>query len=139
MPSLEEAASPQDKALEFVEREIAKSNDDRVPTSRQKLSHLVFTSFGIPLAEATKLVDEYCDEKAPGVPYYLQEEFESPYLKVMAVVSSIAGIGVLWNGANLWHRQKSSAAWFIVGALLVGAAGYSWFKTIQQEISKKSG
>ncbi len=137
MQSLEEAQSPRERAEQLIAGEIAKMNDDRIPTSRQKLSQLVFSTFGIPIAEATKLVDEYCDDKAPGVPYYLQEEFESPYLKVMAIFSSIGGIGVLWYGAAIWRAAKTSWPWFILGAVLVGTAGYCWFKTVQKEIAKK--
>ena len=138
MPSLEEAPSPRERALELIAGEVARADNERIPTSRQKLSQLVFSNCGIPISEATKLVDEYCEDKAPGVPFYLQEEFESPYLKVMAVVSSLAGIFVLWYGAKQWHIQKLSWPWFVLGAVLVGMASYSWFKTIQKEIAKNA-
>ncbi len=136
MSSLDEAQTPQERAKARVAQEIARAEYDRVPTSRQKLSQLVAAEFKIPLPDATNLVDEYCDDQAPGVPYYLKDEFESPFLKVMAVVNSILGIFVLWRGANLWRLQKTSWPWFVVGAFLVGCAGYCWFKTIQQELAK---
>lgn len=137
MPSLEETQSPQERAIELIANEIARAESDRIPTSRQKLSVLVTSKFGIPAADAANLVDEYCDDKAPGVPVYLQEEFEMPYLKVMAIVSSIAGVGVIYYGSRQWHLGKLSWPWFILGAVLVGTASYSWFKTIQQELAKK--
>jgi len=131
-----EGQSPRDRAIERIAQEIAIAERDRVPTSRQKLSQLVTLNLAIAPAEASKIVDEYCDEKAPGVPQYLQAEFESPFLKVMAIVNSILGMASLWYGAHLWRLQKVSWHWFVLGAIFVGAAGYSWFKTIQQEIAK---
>ena len=139
MPSLDEVQSPRDRAIDRVANEIAIAERDRVPTSRQKLSHLVATEFRLPPAEATTLVDEYCDDKAPGVPYYLKEEFESPFLKVMAVVNSILGIAVIWYGASVWHKGgKTTWPWFLLGAVLVACAGYCWFKTVQQELAKRA-
>jgi len=136
MPNLDEVQSPRERAIERIVQEIAQADRDRVPTSRQKLSQLVATAYAFPPAEAANLVDEYCDEHAPGVPVYLQDELESPFLKFMAVLNSILGIASLWWGSRLWHTGKPSAGWFVVGAILVGAAGYSWFKTVQREIAK---
>jgi hypothetical protein len=137
MPILDEGQSPKDRAIERIAHEIAKAEYDRVPTSRQRLAQLVFAEFKIPVAEATKLVDEYCDEKAPGVPYYLKEEFESPFLKVMAVINSVLGIAFVWYGSTVWHRvSKGSWPYFVVGAIFVGLASYCWFKTIQKELAK---
>jgi hypothetical protein len=136
MPSLEEGQTPKDRAVERVAQEIAIAERDRIPTSRQMLTQLVTTNFGIPQADAANLVDEYCDENAPGVPVYLQDELESPFLKVMAVLNSVLGIAALWNGSRIWHMQGKSWPWFIFGAIFVGAAGYAWFKTIQREIAE---
>ena len=136
MPNIEETKSPQERAVERIAQEIAQAERDRVPTSRQKLSTLVATNFAIPPADAANLVDEYCDEHAPGVPVYLQDELESPFLKFMAVFNSILGIAALWWGAKVWHAGKPSWGWFILGAVFVGTAGFSWFKTVHREIAQ---
>jgi len=127
---------PKDKAIELIATEIAKADFDRIPTSRQKLGQLVSSKLTIPPAEAYKIVDEYCDDKAPGVPHYLQEEFAMPYLKVLAVVNSILGIVALWWGAHQWRATKPSWPWFVVAAVLIGFAGYSFVKIVQKETEK---
>jgi len=137
MPSLDEGQSPRDRALERIAHEINKAEYDRIPTSRQKLSQLIVAEFKFPPAEAADMVDEYCDEKAPAVPQYLSDEFESPFLKVMAVVNSVLAIASIWYGANRWHQQKTSWFWFVFGAFLVACAGYCWFKTVQKELAKR--
>ena len=136
MPGLDEGGqSPQERAIERIAFEINKAESDRVPTSRQKLSHMVFTEFGIPPADAANLVDEYCDDKAPGVPFYLQDEFESPFLKVSAIANSIFSIAALWYGAHQWKLQKVSWPWFMLGAFLFAVASWSWFKTLHKELA----
>jgi|GEM_PF-1755530 len=136
MPNFDEGITPKDKALELIATEIARSEFDRVPTSRQKLGQLVSAKLPIPPAEAYKLVDEYCDEKAPGVPHYLQSEFAGPYLKVLAVVNSFLGIGCAWWAAHSWRLGKTSWPWFLLCAALVGSACYFFFQIIQKESEK---
>jgi hypothetical protein len=139
MPSLDEVQSPRDRAVGRIAQEIAIAERDRVPTSRQRLSQLIVAEFKLPPADAADLVDEYCDENAPGVPYYLKEEFENPFLKVMAIFNSILGIAVIWYGSTLWHKGgKTTWPWFVFGAILVACAGYCWFKTVQQELEKRA-
>ncbi|MDR3689579.1 MAG: hypothetical protein P4L46_09390 [Fimbriimonas sp.] len=136
MPNFDAGSTPRDKAVELIATEIAKADFDRVPTSRQKLGQLVSVKLLIPPAEAYKIVDEYCDDKAPGVPHYLQEEFAMPYLKVLAVVNSILGIAALWWAAHSMKAGKPSWPWFIVAAVLVGFSGLSFFKVVQRETSQ---
>lgn len=136
MPDLEEGQSPKEQAVERIAQEIGKAEMDRLPMSRQKLVHLVFAEFKIPMPEATLIVDEYCDENAPAVPFYLKDEFEFPFLKLMAVVNSLLGVGFVYWGSHVWRMQRPSWPWFVFGAFFVACAGYSWFKTIQQELAK---
>lgn len=136
MSSSEEERSPHELAVDRVAQLIAKSELDRVPTSRQKLSQQLVVELKLPMPDITKIVNEYCDENAPAVPFYLQAEFEFPYLKLMAVVNSILGVACVWYGATVWHRQQRSWPLFLLGAVFVALAGYSWFKTIQQELAK---
>ena len=136
MPNFDDGTTPRDKAVELIATEIAKADFDRIPTSRQKLGQLVSTKFTIPPSEAYRIVDEYCDEKAPGVPHYLQDEFATPYLKVLAVVNSLLGIGTAWWAAHSWKAGKTSWPWFLLTAFLVGFAGYAFFKVVQRESEK---
>src|SRR5688500_10236048 len=68
-------------AISLIEGEICRADQERTPISRQTLAQLVNQKTGLPSADAVALVDEFCEERAPGVPYYLQEEFAIPYLK----------------------------------------------------------
>jgi len=135
MPSLDEGQTPKERAIERIAQEIARAEYDRIPTSRQKLSQMVFAEFKIPLPDAANLVDEYCDEKAPGVPFFLQDELESPFLKIAAVVNSILGIGFLYYGAHQWRAQKPSWVLFVLGAVFIGLAGWSFFKILHKELA----
>ena len=136
MPNFDEGSTPRDKAIELIATEIAKADFDRIPTSRQRLGQQVTAKLGFPPGEAYRLVDEYCDDKAPGVPHYLQDEFATPYLKVLAVVNSILGIVSAYWAAHTWQSGKTSWPWFITTALLVGFAGYAFFKIVQKESEK---
>jgi len=133
MPNFDDGSTPRDKAVELIATEIAKADFDRIPTSRQKLGQLVSSKLTIPPAEAYKIVDEYCDDKAPGVPHYLQDEFNTPWLKILAVFNSIAGIGFLYWAAHSIKIGKPSWPYFLVAAAFVGLAGYSFFKVVQKE------
>ncbi len=136
MPVFDDGSTLKDKAIEMIATEIAKADYDRIPTSRQKLGQLVSLNLAIPPAESYRIVDEYCDDKAPGVPHYLQDEFATPYLKVLAVANSIFGIGTAFWASHLWKTGKVSWPWFLLTAFLIGFAGYAFFKVVQKESEK---
>ncbi len=132
MPSLDEGQSPREKALERIAQEIAKADQDRVPTSRQKLSQTLAAELKLPGSEANRLVDEYCDDKAPGVPFYLQDEFAKPYMKWSAIINSVLALIAAIYAANVMHNGRMSWPWFALAAVLLAFAGFSAIRAIQQ-------
>ena len=136
MPNFEEASTPRDKAIALISVEIARAENDRAPTSRQRLTQLVITTLHMPPRDATQIVDSYCDTDAPSVPHYLQEEFTNPYLWIMASINTILGIGCLLWAANRWQSRQPSGILFILAAVLILAACLAWFKTVQQRMAK---
>ncbi len=66
--------------------EIDKARAEARPISRLTLTKLLQSKYSLHAHGAERIVDEYCDEKAPGVPTYLSAEFGVPYLKIVGIV-----------------------------------------------------
>jgi hypothetical protein len=120
-------------AITLIEREIAKAEFDCRPISRQMLAESVHVQTGLSTADAFALVEQYCEEKAPAVPGYLQEEFAIPYLKVIAVINVIVGIVVFWMGVNAF-RTKGAPMWpyLCVGTIFCGLGVFAWVKSLER-------
>ncbi len=124
-------------ALSLLEREIRSADSDRRPISRQSLAELLRERTGIPNPDAVALVDEYCDEKAPGVPYYLQDEFAIPYLKVIAIINALIGGGVYWYGVTAFRAAEPGWPWFCLGTIIVGLGVLAWVKSLERFVARK--
>ena len=126
-------------AIGLIEREISRAQFDCRPISRQMLAESVNTETGLPIADALALVEQYCEEKAPGVPGYLQEEFAVPYLKVIAVVNVIVGIGVMLFGVNS-SRTSNAALWpyLCVGTIFCGLGAFAWVVSLERYAERRA-
>jgi hypothetical protein len=126
-------------AISLIEREIARSERERFPISRQMLADIVHAETGVAASDAWSLVEEYCDERAPAVPGYLQEEFAIPYLKVIAVLNAIAAVAVYWVGVNV-YRSTGKPLWpyLCVGTIIMGLGALSWVKSLERYVERKA-
>jgi hypothetical protein len=125
-------------AISLIEKEVVTAENDRRPVSRQMLADLVHTKTGLAQAESVALVDQYCDEKAPQVPYYLQDEFAIPYLKVVAVINVLLGIGGCYWGISLLRKQQVAWPWLCVGTIFVGLGALAWVKSLERFAARKA-
>jgi hypothetical protein len=101
--------------------------------SRQALAALVHRRTGMPLKEATVIVETFCEEKEPALPEYLQSEFAIGWLKVVAVGNVIVG-GVFYFYANRAHEQHLPYWFFLaIGTVFVGLGVLSWVKSLESE------
>jgi len=123
--------------IQLIASEIKESREQYRPTSRQRLAELVQERTGMPHAEATALVDTYCEENEPGVPYYLQEEFAIPYLKVIAVLNVLCGIAACYYGVKVLKTSKPGWPWFCLGTTFCGLGALAWVKSLERYAARK--
>ena len=125
-------------AITLIEREIIDSENERRPLSRQMLAELVNQRTGMPVADAFTLVDGYCDDKAPRIPHYLQEEFAIPYLKVIAAINIAITLGVYYWGIQVSRKGLPAWMYFTVGTLFLGLSALSWVKSLERYAERKA-
>ena len=126
-------------AITLIEREIYKAENERRPISRQMLADMVHASIGIPVGDAFTLVDQYCEEKAPGVPGYLAEEFAIPYLKVIAVLNVIIGVGALWYGIGVYQKGLAKWPWWVCsGTIFIGLGVLFWVQSLEKYAARRA-
>ena len=118
--------------------EIAKARSEARPISRLSLIKLLQTQYTMNGHEAEEFVDTYCEEKAPGVPTYLSNEFGVPYLKVLAIFNIVVGIALLIVAAVTMSRAVNGyLIWLGLGLLFVAGAAFSWVQSIKPEKKKE--
>jgi len=122
--------------IEIISGEIQTARDQTRPTSRQELANIVHARTGMSVGEALEFVDSYCDENAPGVPGYLQEEFAIPYLKVLAVFFTAISLFICYHGVRLYQDRKPGWVWLCIGVVLFGLGALSWVKSIEREVER---
>jgi hypothetical protein len=125
-------------AITLIQREIAFAESERRPISRQTLADLVHSEAQTPLADAVRFVDEYCDENARWVPYYLQEEFAIPYLKVVAAFFVVLAFAALYWGIVVHRTGKPAYIYFCAGTLLIGAGAMAWVVSLERYAERRA-
>lgn len=120
--------------VELISKEISLARDERRPTSRQQLAEIVNDRTGMPVPEALTLVDTYCDEKEPAIPYYLQEEFAIPWLKAIAVLNVVIGVAAIWYGVKVLRTTppKPGWPWFSLGTIFCGLGVFAWVQSLER-------
>lgn len=69
---------------------------ESVPISRHRLAEELAKKHSLRFKEAFEVVDQYCEERAPGTPDYLDREFLIPFLKLTGLVfAALALIAVV--------------------------------------------
>jgi hypothetical protein len=117
--------------------EIASARSEVRPISRLTLSRLLQSRFLMNPHEAEKFVDAYCDDKAPGVPTYLSSEFGVPYLKVLAIVNSLAGLGLSITALVTMSRGGHYGVWFLSALFFIAAAAICWVQSVRPQREEK--
>ena len=127
-------------AINVIERELVSAETDRRPISRQMLAESVHSETGMPASDAFALVEQYCEEKAPAVPGYLQEEFAIPYLKVIAVLNVIVGIVVFWLGVNAYRSPAKTPMWpyLCIGTIFCGLGAFAWVTSLERYAERRA-
>jgi hypothetical protein len=128
---------PKEDAISLVQREIARAEDDRKPISRQMLADIVQEQLGLPHADAFSIVDRYCEDNAPAVPGYLQEEFAIPYLKVIAIINVIVGLGIFWMGVLKWKQSNPIWPYLTVGTIFCGLGVFAWVQSLERYAERR--
>ena len=123
--------------LQLVIDEIEAARKEQRPMSRQALTSLVHKRTGMPLKEASSIVDAFCDEKEPALPEYLASEFAIGWLKVVAIGLVIVG-GVFFFFVKRAHEQNQPFwPYLAIGALFVGLGVLSWVQSLEKEVHRK--
>ncbi len=125
-------------AITLIQKEIAKAEFDCRPISRQMLAERVHTETGLPSADALSIVEQYCEEQAPAVPGYLQEEFAIPYLKVIAVLNVVVGVVVFWLGVNASRTGKPIWPYLCIGTIFCGLAAFAWVMSMERYAARRA-
>lgn len=123
--------------VDIIQREIQKARDDRRPTSRQMLAEIINERTGMPVSQATQIVDAYCEAEEPAIPYYLQDEFAIPYLKFIAIVIAMAGIGFIWYGVTQQRTGKPAYMWYSVGTVVIGLGVFAWVQSLEKFVQRR--
>lgn len=123
--------------VDIIQREIQKARDDRRPTSRQMLAEIINERTGMPVSEALHVVDAYCENEEPAIPYYLQDEFAIPYLKFVAVIIALAGIGFFWYGVTLQRVGKPAYVWYSLGTIIMGLGVFAWVQSLEKFVQRR--
>jgi hypothetical protein len=132
-------SQPRTDAIALIQQEISNAETERRAISRQTLADLLHLQVGMPHADAARMVDAFCDERAPGVPYYLQEEFAIPYLKVVAVANVLLGIGAFYWGITVFQKTKQTPyTWLCVGTIFIGLGALAWVKSLERYAARKA-
>lgn len=123
--------------VDIIQREIQKARDDRRPTSRQMLAEIINERTGMPVSEAVHIVDAYCESEEPAIPYYLQDEFAIPYLKFIAVIIAMAGIGFVWYGVTQLRVGKPAYIWYSLGTVIIGLGVFAWVQSLEKFVKRR--
>lgn len=117
--------------------EIANARSEARPISRLTLTRLLQSKFPINPHDAERFVDNYCDDKAPGVPTYLSSEFGVPYLKVVAFINVAVTIGMGITAAVMMRRGGTGFLLWLGGAVVfLGAAAFCYFQSVRPQKEK---
>ncbi|MEZ0325664.1 MAG: hypothetical protein ACAH95_07140 [Fimbriimonas sp.] len=125
-------------AISLIEREIARAEFDCRPISRQMLAETVHTETGLTTSDALALVEQYCEEKAPAVPGYLQEEFAVPYLKVIAILNVAVGVTIFWFGVNAFRSKAAVWPYLCVGTIFCGLGAFAWVVSLERYAERRA-
>ena len=105
------------EVIHILEREIASARSEERVISREHLVRLVHvqTKYSPKLYEF--IVEQYCDENAPGIPGFLRSDVESPFLRIatfvnviLMLISGIVGVVRFSRGLPSWPFFIASVA-----------------------------
>lgn len=130
-PAMQQSGGAPD-LVGIITAEIQKARSETRPTSRQELAEAVHRQTGMSVKDAFSFVDTYCDEHEPGVPGFLQEEFAIPYLKVIAVINALLGLGICYYGIGLRHTNKPYYWWVCLGVVFFGLGVFAWVQSLER-------
>lgn len=91
---------------------------------------MVTSEFSLHAHQAERVVDQYCDEKAPSVPTMLSNEFGVPYLKVLSVVNVVLSLGFYLMAINV---PNSIWIGLLLGTGFLGGAVFCWVRSLNEE------
>lgn len=118
--------------VDLVAAEIARSREERRPTSRQMLAEYVQDKTGMILTDAVSFVETYCEEREPGIPMFLQEEVAIPYLKFIAIINVFLGLGFIAYGVNLLRSGKPAHIQFSIGTVWAGLGVFAYVQSLEK-------
>lgn len=117
-------------ALSLLTSEIELAQRSHRPMSRRALAELVAERTGMPFRDAHAVVEAYCDANAAAVPEYLGGEFSVFWLKVIAVVNVLVGLGAFYNSAAIFRAGKPAWPLWCLGTIFCGIGAFFWARSL---------
>lgn len=121
---------------DVIKTEIEASRKELRPTSRHEIAEVLSEKFRLPQREAIALVDIYCEEKEPGIPDYLAEEFNIGWLKFVAIGMVVVGLVFLFNGVRTQRIGNYPWYFWSLGALFFGLGAFSWVRSLENTATR---
>lgn len=119
----------------FLKKELELAYEGRKALSRYALARIVSERMKMPIKEAEAIVEAYCAEKAPATPAYLGSEFGIFWLKVVAIVVAMGGLGVFWYSAQMIRNHEPAFVPLALGTIICGSAVFLWVRSIEREFT----
>lgn len=118
--------------------EIARAREVARPISRLTLTKLLQSSYSLHPHEAERLVDEYCEEKAPAVPTYLSAEFGVPYLKILGIVQLVVAVALYIFPIVFPRADLTFWPAMIIGTAFGASGGFCIYRSLRPAEEKSS-
>lgn len=125
------AESARQRLEAILEAEIEEARAQMRPISRTTLAHMLHDQHFVSQHDAERFVDRYCDDKAPGVPTFLSNEFGTPYLKVVAVLNVVVAIALLVVGTRFLKPGAPTWLGMGLGTLFLFAGVFAWARSLR--------
>lgn len=111
--------------------EIDKARGESRAISRLALTKILQSKYSMNAHEAERAVDEYCEEKAPGLPTYLSAEFGVPYLKIVGILQLT--LALVFIVLPIFFPRADLAFWPAVGLTLAfgGSGAFCIYRSVR--------
>ncbi len=120
------------EVIHIVEREIAQARaEDRV-ISREHLVQVVSQETKMQGKLFDYVVEQYCDQNAPGIPGFLRSDVESPFLRIATVVNVLLMLGSGIAGVVRFSRGEASWPFFVASVVFCGLSLLTFYNSTKE-------